>query len=129
MIQKTEYGFGIEYHLVDFCNLKCAGCSHYSSLIDNQTYPSLEEIIKDLTLLKNKIGDKLQWLRLLGGEPLLHPNISECLKEIRNLFQNTEISIVTNGLLLGKMNQNFYNICLESKIKIRITDYKIINLL
>ena len=43
--------FGVEYHLVDSCNLNCAGCSHYSSLIEDKTFPSLDFIIKDLQLL------------------------------------------------------------------------------
>jgi ABC-2 type transport system ATP-binding protein len=120
--------FGLEYHLVDSCNLRCAGCSHYSSLLDKETYPSLEDIINDLQYLKNKIGDNLKWLRLLGGEPLIHPDINECLKNIRKLFPNTEISIVTNGLLLKKMKQDFYDTCLNSKIVIRITDYGVIDL-
>ncbi len=118
--------FGVEYHLVDSCNLNCAGCSHYSSLIDDKKIVQLEFIIKDLTLLKNKVGDKLRWLRLLGGEPLLHPDIKECLKRIRELFPNTQISMVTNGILLKSMDQEFYDICLDCKIEIAITDYKII---
>lgn len=128
MIQKTEYGFGVEFHLVDSCNLRCAGCSHYSSLLNNLTYPNIEDIINDLTFLKDKVGNNLKWLRLLGGEPLMHPDISECLMKIRELFPVTNISIVTNGLLLEKMEQKFYDVCLQFKIKIRITDYRIINL-
>ena len=118
--------FGVEYHLVDSCNLKCAGCSHYSSLIDDNVYIPLDFIIKDLTLLKNKVGDKLKWLRLLGGEPLLHPNINECLVKIRELFPKVSISIVTNGILLKKINEEFYNICYENKIELCISNYGII---
>ena len=118
----------IEYHLVDSCNLKCAGCSHYSSLLDKLTYPTLEEIIADLTLLKNKIGDNLTTLRLLGGEPLLHPQICECLTAIRNIFPISHIVIVTNGILLKKMSEEFYNICRSSHIEIDITDYKIFDI-
>lgn len=117
----------LEYHLVDSCNLKCAGCSHYSSLLNKLTYTKLEDIITDLTLLKNKIGDNLAVLRLLGGEPLLHPQICECLTEIRNIFQKTNIIVVTNGLLLKKMSEEFYNICSKSKIQISITDYGLFN--
>lgn len=118
--------FGIEYHLVDSCNLNCAGCSHYSSLINDKLIIPLEFIIKDLNLLKDKVGDNLKWLRLLGGEPLLHPNIIKCLINIRELFQNTQISIITNGILLKKMNNEFYDTCLNHKIEISITDYGII---
>lgn len=121
-------GFGIEYHLVDSCNLKCAGCSHYSSLVNGKMCLPLEFIIDDLLLLKNKVGDNLKWLRLLGGEPLIHPQISECLEQIRELFPNTKISLVTNGLLLGKMNQEFYDVCLKDRIEIKITDYGIVDL-
>lgn len=118
--------FGVEYHLVDSCNLNCAGCSHYSSLIDDKIYVPLDKIIKDLTLLKDKISDNLKWLRLLGGEPLLHPNIIECLLKIRELFPNTKISIVTNGILLKSMKQEFFDTCLNYNVELCITDYGII---
>lgn len=118
----------LEYHLVDSCNLKCAGCSHYSSLLNKPTYPELKDIIDDLTLLKNKVGDNLTTLRLLGGEPLLHPQICECLTEIRNIFSKTNLVIVTNGILLKKMSEEFYNICKSSHIEIDITDYKILDI-
>lgn len=120
--------FGLEYHLVDSCNLRCAGCSHYSSLIDEKICLSIDTIISDLRLLKDKVGDNLKWLRLLGGEPLIHPQISDCLKQIRGLFPSTKISLVTNGLLLGKMKQDFYDVCLNSRIEIKITNYGIIDL-
>lgn len=119
--------FGLEYHLVDSCNLRCAGCSHYSSLLGEKTYWSKEEILNDLKLLNKKVGNNLKWLRLMGGEPLLHPQISECLKSIRELFPNTDISLVTNGLLLKKMKSDFYDTCLKCKIVIKITDYGIID--
>ncbi len=118
----------LEYHLVDSCNLKCAGCSHYSSLLDKLTYVPLEDIVTDLSLLKNKVGDNLTTLRLLGGEPLLHPQICECLTEIRNIFPKTNLVIVTNGILLKKMPEEFYNICSKSNIQISITDYGLLNI-
>lgn len=119
----------IEYHLVDSCNLKCAGCSHYSSLLDKLTYPQLNDIINDLTFLKSKIGDTITRLKLLGGEPLLHPQICECLIAIRNIFQNANIAIITNGLLLNKMSEQFYTICKDLNIQIEITDYKLLNII
>ena len=118
----------LEYHLVDSCNLKCAGCSHYSSLLDSPTYPSLEDIITDLSFLQSKVGDNLTTLRLLGGEPLLHPQICECLSEICKLFPKTNLVLVTNGILLKKMPEKFYSICIKSNIQISITDYGLPNI-
>ncbi len=119
----------LEYHLVDSCNLKCAGCSHYSSLLDELTYIKVEDIISDLSLLKSKVGDNLTVLKLMGGEPLLHPQICECLNEIRKIFSKTKIVIVTNGILLKskKMPDEFYNICSKLNIQIHITDYGLFN--
>ena len=104
--------FGVEYHLVDSCNLRCAGCSHYSSLLDDLSYTPLEKVQKELQLLKSKTddGNHLYWLRLLGGEPLLHPCLSQCIEEIRDLFPHTRITLVTNGLLLDIMDSEFYNV-------------------
>lgn len=117
----------LEYHLVHSCNLRCAGCSHYSSLLDKPNYPTLEEIVADLSYLQSKIGDNLGTLKLLGGEPLLHPQICECLIEIRKLFPQTNLVIVTNGILLKKMSDNFYDICSKYHIQISITDYGLPN--
>ena len=119
--------FGLEYHLVDSCNLKCAGCSHYSSLLDKKTYLEVEDIISDLNKLKDKVGDNLKWLRLLGGEPLIHPEITECLRRIRELFPTIKMTVVTNGLLLDRIGQEFYDICLNCRVGIVITDYGIID--
>lgn len=122
--------FGVEYHLVDSCNLRCAGCSHYSSLLDDLSYTPLEKVQKELQLLKSKTddGNHLYWLRLLGGEPLLHPCLSQCIEEIRDLFPHTRITLVTNGLLLDKMDSEFYNVCSRCKIVIQVTDYYILNI-
>ena len=122
-----KHNFGLEYHLVDSCNLKCAGCSHYASLLEKKAYKTTEEIVNDLTLLRDKVGEHLRWLRLLGGEPLLHPDICECLKKIKSLFPKTDIFIVTNGILLANMKQEFYDICLKYRIKINVTDYGVID--
>ena len=81
-----------------------------------------------ICLIKNKIGDNIRWIRLLGGEPLLHPDLNDCLKEIRNLFPDIDLYVVTNGLLLKNMSQEFYEICSKAKIKIRVTYYGLTNL-
>ena len=131
-IQKKYFmnKFGLEYHLVDSCNLRCAGCSHYSSLLDKLTYTPLDKIIKEMSILKLKTnhGTSLKWLRLLGGEPLLHPELAECIKIIRGYFTETRITLVTNGLLLDKMPDRFYEECKDSKVEIQVTNYGIIDI-
>ncbi len=122
--------FGVEYHLIDSCNLNCAGCSHYSSLSDDKQGVSLETLRKELLLLKEKTNDgmSLDWIRLLGGEPLLHKDINQCIHLTRELFPITKISIVTNGLLLSKKQEDFFETCVANDVKIQITDYGILDI-
>jgi hypothetical protein len=84
---------------------------------------------KEFSLLKEKTdhGNSLDWLRLLGGEPLLHENLITCTELTRELFPNTKIGLVTNALLLPRMKEMFFDICLANNIEILITDYKIID--
>ncbi len=120
--------FGLEYHLVHSCNLKCAGCSHYSSLLDKLTFVSKEQIESDMNLLKacTNNGDALRWLRLLGEEPLLHLNLTACFNIIRNVFPKTRITLITNGINLNKMSVPFFKVsikiascCREFSLKMR----------
>lgn len=122
--------FGLEYHLVHSCNLKCAGCSHYSSLLDKLTFISKEQIEIEMNLLRTRTnnGDALRWLRLLGGEPLLHPDLTDCLNIIRNIFPKTRVTLVTNGINLHKMSDTFYKVCQYNDIEILVTDYGLIDI-
>lgn len=66
----------LSLHLVDKCNNNCESCSHFCTLADNFILnPSDYE--KDLTILAHKfnVGE----IDLMGGEPLLHPQIVKIL--------------------------------------------------
>jgi len=49
-------------------------------------------------------------VRVLGGEPLLHPHLESILYETRNHWQDSSVEIVTNGLLLQKMKPSVFSI-------------------
>ena len=62
------------------------------------------------------------------GEPLLHPNLTDCLNIIRNIFPKTRITLVTNGINLIKMSNTFYKVCKCNDIEIYVTDYGLMDL-
>ena len=111
----------IEYDVVDHCNLNCKGCGHLSPI--NQPYfASVESFRNDLLQLrKNNIG--VERVRFLGGEPLLHPEISEFVKAAREVFSDSSVEIITNGILLPKMDDLFWTDCNENRAQIFITKY------
>jgi len=47
-------------------------------------------------------------VRIMGGEPLLHPHLETILYETRNHWQDSRIELITNGLLIPKMKASFF---------------------
>lgn len=81
-------------YLTDRCNLDCSYCTEYDN---SRAHPKLE----DLKLWIQKIR-ALGTMRiaLVGGEPLLHPDVVEIVRYCRELGFAT--SLTTNGFLLTR---------------------------
>lgn len=99
------YGKAVEYSVAYHCNLKCAFCSHMAPFIDTKL-PPLESFAADVNRLSQVLhtGD----IRLVGGEPLLNPEIVEFLKIARASGIADTIMVTTNGLLLNSMKDAFW---------------------
>lgn len=123
-LQSTVYDFHFEFHIVEHCNLKCAGCTHFSPLAKEE-FLDPAEFEKDIKRLSNLTRGNTRFINLLGGEPLLHPQICKLLEMTRNAFPNTLIRVVTNGLKLSDMPQEFWDCCKKESIVIGITQYPI----
>lgn len=112
----------LEHHIVDHCNLNCAGCSHFSPLA-SEWYESLEDFRKDFTELANKTNTQVKTIRIMGGEPLLHPQVTDFLITARQLFPVSEIQLVTNGILLSSLKNTLVDICNQYKIVVCVSNY------
>ena len=110
----------IETQIVDHCNLNCYGCTHYSTLAP-ENFINIDNFVSDIKELSQKII--LQKFRIMGGEPLLHPEIDRFIEESRKYFPNTKICIVTNGILLPRMSIKFWGVCRDNNIQMDITKY------
>jgi organic radical activating enzyme len=88
-----------EYNLVEHCNLRCAACDHSSPLLPSK-FADVAELRRDLRVLSEVLH--LQELKLLGGEPLLHPKLLDCVQSARASDIADRITLVTNGLLLHR---------------------------
>lgn len=123
-LKPTIYDFHFEFHLVEHCNLKCAGCTHFAPLAKEE-YLSIEEFESDIKRLSALSRQKARFINLLGGEPLLHPNIQQFLYCARKYFPDSIIRVVTNGIKLLEMSESFWDACRENDIIIGITEYPI----
>lgn len=112
----------LEMHLMNSCNLKCKGCSHFSNIANDEDIESISSFEKNMERL-SKVQPVIYKIRLLGGEPFLNPQIAEYSGIVRRFFPYTDIHIVTNGLLLNKIEINTLKKLADQKIVIDISVY------
>jgi organic radical activating enzyme len=116
--------FGFEVHLADHCNLNCVGCSHFSPLAEEH-FLDVDTYRKDCERFSELTGKYVREINLMGGEPLLHKDIVDIMKITRSYFKDSSIYIVTNGILLDKMGEEFWDACNKNNIVISITLYPV----
>lgn len=111
----------LEVHLASSCNLNCKGCSHYCPLVSDKAIHSAAALKRDMKTLRQKV--EIRQLRLLGGEPLLNPEISTILDCSRAAFPSTDLRLVTNGILIPAMKADFWESLKANNISIDLTRY------
>ena len=114
----------IETHIVDHCNLNCRGCSHFSPLA-SPYYKDLDEYKIEFERLAEITNHYIQQIRIMGGEPFLHPQVYDFCKITRELFPNSSIALVSNGVLLHKLSDEQIEQFNKLKIELCVSDYGI----
>lgn len=113
----------LEFNLTDHCNLNCKGCTHFCA-IANQNYLAIDSFYRDIKRLAD-IFTTIAKIRILGGEPLLHPLITDIVNLTRGFFPDSAISLVTNGILLPAMKPVFYETLQKNKVTLDISVYPV----
>ncbi len=113
-----------EVELCGHCNMNCWGCNHFSPLCKEE-YLDVQEYEKDIKRLGEIYNGEMYEIRLLGGEPLLHPEICRFMEVTRRYFPNGIVQIVTNGILLRNMKEDFWDTCKNNNVEIAVTYYPI----
>ena len=106
VLDSCIYTKAMEINVTFHCNLSCAGCSHSSPIMKKQEC-NLEQLKNDLEKLSIYI--KCDIIRLVGGEPLLHSNLKELIKIIKDSKISNKISLITNGTLLSSMDISVFD--------------------
>jgi molybdenum cofactor biosynthesis enzyme MoaA len=85
------------------CNLRCIGCRYGRDFMVGHSL-SLQ-LVRDL--LQDAKAAGVNWVRLYGGEPLLHPDLPKMIEHSTTLGLNTYVT--TNGILLSNKIETLYN--------------------
>lgn len=111
----------VEIHLADHCNMNCAGCTHYSPYLEKRLV-DVESVRRDFARLKEMFAN-VRRVRLMGGEPLLHPEVAAFMQIVREAFPRSHVTLTTNGILLAKQGADFWEACRRWRIGIDFTVY------
>lgn len=112
-------------NILDHCNLRCKGCDHFACIAEPYLV-SFKSIHKDLKrMAKIFKSDYIMKIGVMGGEPLLHPDLLKILKDVRFFFPYAKVCLTTNGILLMKQEKEFWQVCREKNITIVNTKYPI----
>lgn len=98
---------GMELHIINHCNLTCRGCNHSAPALPKEVL-TIDALRRQLALFR-KVA-RCGVLRVIGGEPLMHPDLDDLLAVLRESGLFTHINIVTNGSLIHKMSDRFWEL-------------------
>ena len=60
-----------------------------------------------------------------GGEPLLHPRIADVITLTRRLLPRIRIVLATNGILLKRMGDEFWDAIVNCGVELHLSSYPI----
>lgn len=112
----------LEVQLAEHCNLNCAYCDHCSPIAEPELL-DLESFAKDMSRLSVLFGGEMQFIKLMGGEPLLHPRVTEFMRLARERFPLGHVLLVTNGLLLPRQPEDFWLACKQYDVWVTPSEY------
>lgn len=116
----------LDVDVVSHCNLNCASCYHFSP-IARPRFLSRQSYERDLELLARVEGADAYFrgIFLMGGEPLLHPELPELVLATRRHLPTAKLRITSNGLLLRSMGPEFWDALRGAGCKLILTPYPI----
>lgn len=111
--------------IVDHCNLNCRGCYHFCTQGQEPKFVSAEVFIRDVRRFK-ELADHVDWIKLYGGEPLLHPRLKEIAAALRDIYPYSEICLMTNGLKIKALDSDTIDVLKAADVKMDITAYPVL---
>lgn len=84
----------------DHCNLTCRDCNHASPALAPRLV-DLQRVAADFRRLAPFY--RCRTITLLGGEPLLHPDLPGLIRGLREAGVSRHITLATNGTLLDRL--------------------------
>ena len=112
----------MEIHAAEHCNLNCKNCSMFCGLLETCDFPCYQEFEEGIKQLKN-FFPHIKKFRIIGGEPLLNPELDKYIRLIRNVYPYTDIRLISNGILVTKMSDQLIQTIIDNDVTFIVTQY------
>lgn len=89
----------LETMITQACNLSCLGCTNYSDL-PHKGYVTWADGKDQLESWIDRVD--IPDFGIMGGEPLINPEVDQWITGVRKLMPSSQIRFTTNGILLSK---------------------------
>ncbi|MEM7153279.1 MAG: radical SAM protein [Myxococcota bacterium] len=94
-----------EIHIAEHCNLRCANCCNMSPFVARHSL-GVAEVEAICERMRSVLHADV--IKIMGGEPLLHPEIVEIIGVLRRSGVADRVRLFTNGLRLKAMPDAFW---------------------
>lgn len=106
---------GLEVSVVYHCNLSCRSCSHLSPL-SARSLADVDRTLADVAVLGRHL--RASFVKIIGGEPLLHPRLLDLTRGIAAAGIADSIRICTNGLLVRRLGPELLDLVDDIEISV-----------
>ncbi len=110
--------------ITELCSLKCRDCSNLTQYYEAPKNIAIENLVFEIRNLCSSI-DGIFELRLIGGEPFMHPKWDIILQELLKMKQIRFIWIFTNGTICPSPEKA--RLLSNERVILRISNYGPIN--
>lgn len=106
--------------VISTCQVDCEECDRFSNF-NLAWHHDVDEYEKSCAIWSERLNPKQ--LTIIGGEPLIHPDIYDIVRISRKYFKESLIEIYTNGFLLDKKNKIYDVLCKVGNSEIAISHH------
>lgn len=103
------------------CTLKCEHCCEQVPFQTDKGFSDVDTIIKDVKKIA-KSSKFLKYVELIGGEPLMHPNIEKLITELLKIENIGYIKSFTNATIVP--SDKLCEIMINPRFMLYISDYE-----
>ena len=111
----------VDLEITEKCSMCCRDCCNLMQYYKNPKNYSVDEVIDSVDDLLKYI-DAVYEIRVIGGEPFMHPEIHRIIEKLILYHNVYRIMIYTNATIMP--TTEMWNVLDNKKVEFEITDYE-----